>query len=327
MSVLAEPDRPVAAAEVQRANFYDTEVEPLIIQTDELNREAADRCVARLRRVFAGYHAGVRPFVEDLTSISTRLGIVRRMPGNWWRKDNRIQAYVQDKFETHLFSEQKLLDDISSVLEGFRSDVDANQKHMLISVRAALGTSDLPDVNVEEYQPFFAAVSKQLQGYAAKQGTSSVMNALGVFIISEAGVFAARSVITGLLARFGTAAAVSAAAAGGATAGASAAGAGGGTLAGPVGTAVGFGVGLAVGLVIDWWMTEKFEAQMSRQMNLYLESLGDTILYGKPKRPQSQANLAASNQPGIVDALPVVCDRLKEAYRQRFYQQIVTRGP
>ena len=191
-----------------------------------------------------------------------------------------------------------------------------------------LSTSDLPGVNIEEYESFFEAVARQLQGYAAKQGTTSVMNAIGVFIISEAGVFAARSVITGLLARFGTAAAVSAAAGGGATAGGAAAGAGGGTLAGPIGTAVGFGVGLAVGLVIDWWMTEKFEAQMSQQMNRYIDSLRETILHGGPRKPlvSSNSRSMSSNKPGIVDALPVVCDRLIEAYRQRFYQQIVTKG-
>ncbi len=325
-TALGEPAPPIAKPEVQRAHFYDAEVEPLIEQTDALNREAAERCVKRLERVFAGYHAGVRPFVEDLTSISTRFGIVRRMPGNWWREDNRIQAYVQTKFEHHLFSERQLLDDITAVLDQFRNDVDANQKRMVISVQAALSTADLPDVNVEEYQPFFQAVARQLQGYAAKQGTTSVMNALGVFIISEAGVFTARSVITGLLARFGTAAAVGAAAGGGATAGGAAAGAGGGTLAGPLGTAVGLGIGLAVGLVIDWWMTEKFEAQMSRQMNRYIDSLSETILHGRLANTPADSGGLARNQSGIVDALPVVCDRLREAYRQRFYQQIVTRG-
>ncbi len=248
------------------------------------------------------------------------------MPGNWWRKDNRIQNYVQTKFETHLFSEQKLLDDITAALNGFRDEVDANQKRMLIGVRAALHTSDLPDVDVEEYGPFFAAVAQQLQGYAAQQGTTSVMNAIGVFIISEAGVFTARSVITGLLARFGTAAAVGATAGGGAAAGGAAAGAGGGTLAGPVGTAVGFGVGLAVGLVIDWWMTEKFEERMTQQMNQYIHSLENRTLHGGFTSNSSDPRVSASHQPGIAQALPVVCDRLTEAYRQRFYQQIVSKG-
>jgi hypothetical protein len=73
-------------------------------------------------------------------------------------------------------------------------------------------------------------------------------------------------------------------------------------------------------------MTEKFEAQMSRQMNGYIDSLSDTILHGRLANTPSDSGVQRSNQVGIVDALPVVCDRLMEAYRQRFYQQIVTRG-
>ena len=327
---------PMAEPEVQRAAFYDAEVEPLIVATDTLNRQAAERCVRRLHLLFKGYRDGVEPFVEDLTSISTRLGIVRRMPGNWWRKDHRIERYVQEKFETHLFSDQRLLDDISLVLHQFRRDIDVNQKRMLIDVQAALDTADLPDVGIEEYEPFFQAVAKQLQDYATRQGTTSVMNALGVFIISEAGVFTARSVIAGLLARFGAAAAAGAAAGGTATAGGAAAGASGGTLGGPIGTAVGFGVGLAVGLVIDWWMTEKFEARMTAEMNQYIDSLRNAILYGQSQQQRSanSARTAKSGRSvprtkkaGLAEALPVVCDRLQEAYRQRFYQQIVTRGP
>ncbi len=36
-----DPPAPVARQVVQRANFYDQEVEPLIAKTDALNREAA----------------------------------------------------------------------------------------------------------------------------------------------------------------------------------------------------------------------------------------------------------------------------------------------
>jgi hypothetical protein len=79
-------------------------------------------------------------------------------------------------------------------------------------------------------------------------------------------------------------------------------------------------------MVIDWWMTEKFEAQMSQQMNGYIQSLSDTILYGAATSPLTETQVTPGPQGGIVDALPVVCDRLKDAYRQRFYQQIVTRG-
>ncbi len=333
------PITPVAVVAVppavQRAVFFDTEVEPCIAETDQLNRESAIRCVIRLRQRFRGYQAGVEPFVEDLTSISTRLGIVRRMPGNWWTGDARIESYVQQKFETHLFSQQQLCGDVSDILESFRQEVDANQRRMLVNVRAALDTADLPEIQVDQYDTFFQSVARRLQGYSADQGTSSVYNALTVLIISEAGSYAAMTVVAGLLARFGSAAAITTAAGVGATAGATATGAGTGSLVGPVGTAVGLGVGLAVGLIIDWWMTDRFEAEMNQQMTAYLQSLEATILRGAPDDSiQTQAapgesiankqSFDGSRGVGLIAALPELCSGLVVAYRERFYEQIVT---
>lgn len=325
--VAAPPAEPVVSPAVKRAQFYQREVEPEIFVTDGLNREAADRCIARLERVLDGYRRGVRPFVEDLTSLRTRLGIVRRMPGDWWSEDDRIETYVEAKFEKHLFSEQQLLDDISEVLMTFREEVDANQKRMLVNVRASLETTDLPEIDLAEHEPFFSDVAERLQRLSAQQGTASVQDFLAVLAVSEAGGYAATSVVAGLLARFGSAAAVSAAAGTGATAGAGAAGAGGGTLAGPVGTVVGLGVGLAVGLIIDWWMTEKFEAEMSAQMDQYLLSLKRRVLHGDPALPADGASPQDTGRTGLIHAMPAACDRLLHAYRDRFYEQIVAGEP
>ena len=308
-----------ASATVRRAVLFDEAVQPQIARADQLNRQAAKRCVARLDRVLRGYQRGVNPFVSDLTSISTRLGIVRRVPGNWWNEDQRIEKYVREKFEHHLFSEQALVTDIGDVLEQFKSEVESNQRRMLASVRVAVTESELPEVDVDQYDDFFQSVVVQLNDFATARGTESVYSGLTVLVISEAGSFAATSIVAGLLARFGTAAVVSAAAGAGATAGAAGVGAGGGTLAGPVGTAVGFGVGLAVGLVIDWWMTEKFEAEMSTQMNGYISSLRQTILHGRPTGSPYRPN----SPGGIADAMPGVCDRLLDAYRESFYNKIV----
>lgn len=313
------PEPETASATVRRAALFDEAVQPQIETADQLNRQAATRCIARLDRVMRSYQRGVKPFVSDLTSISTRLGIVRRLPGNWWNEDQRIEKYVRGKFEKHLFSEQRLVADIGDVLDQFKSEIESNQRRMLASVRVAVTESELPEVDVDQYDDFFQSVVVQLNDFATARGTESVYSGLTVLVISEAGSFAATSIVAGLLARFGTAAAVSAAAGAGATAGAAGVGAGGGTLAGPVGTAVGFGVGLAVGLVIDWWMTEKFETEMSAQMNGYMSSLRETILHGRPAGSPYRPN----SPGGIADAMPGVCDRLLDAYRESFYNKIV----
>ncbi|MCA9140573.1 MAG: hypothetical protein KDB00_27565 [Planctomycetales bacterium] len=330
---LAEPTRPSTRQEadvgvtrtneiaerVARAKFYDSTVVPLIAEVDAENHAAAERCLERIDRVLKGYHAGVELFVDEMTSISTRLGVLKRMPGGWWSQDGRVEAYVQSKFETHLFSEQKLVDDISGALLQFRADVDANQTAMLTRVQAALSRADVPGVGLEHREEFFDELSTRFGGFAADQGTASVENMLGAFVLGEVGAFAARSVVAGLLVRFVPSMAISSAAGASATVGASATGAGGGSLGGPIGTVVGFGAGLAIGLVIDWWMTEKFEAELSRQMHVYLYDLESTLISGG----KGSDGAGSHGSPGLEAALPGLCGQLREAYRDRFYQQIV----
>ena len=314
---------------VARAAFFDNEVEPEIEKTAQLNREAAERCISRLQNQITVYRHQVEPFVEDLTSISTRFSIIAKMPGGWWSEDGRVEDFVAAKFEKYLFSEEKLLNDVSEILEQFRNEVDANQKRMLVNVQACVDTADLPEVDIQEYEKFYQSVAKQLSEYSAEQGSNSVYNAVTVLVISEAGSYAAVTLVSGVLVRFGAMAATTAAVAGGATAGAGATGAGGGSLAGPVGTAVGLGVGLVIGLAIDWWMTEQFEEEMEFQLKDYLRSLERAILYGSESPADSGATVAGSaanpsEQGGIADALPRVCNQLEAAYRERFYEQIVT---
>ena len=194
----------VASKDVHRAVFFDNQVEPRIAEADKLNREAANRCVQRIVSTMNGYRRGIDPFVSDLTSMSTRFGIVKRMPVGWWKKDQRVEKFVKNKFEKHLFSERKLMQDIAAILNDFKVDIDSNQKRMLISVKSALVAADLPEVQAEEYEPFFEAVAQQLQRHSAAQGTASVHNALGAFVLGEVGFFAGRSIVTGLIARFGT---------------------------------------------------------------------------------------------------------------------------
>ncbi|MEO1524368.1 MAG: hypothetical protein AAFX06_02980 [Planctomycetota bacterium] len=318
-------------ATLRRAQFYDDTVSPLLAETECSNIEAATRCLDRLDQVMTGYHAGVPLFVAEMTSIKTRLGILKRMPGGWWAKDGRVEAYVQEKFEAHLFSEQKLVDDLSEVLEQFRRDIDANQSALLVRVKAELRKSDLPEVELGDHEAFFRELSRDLNVYAADQGTTSVQNLVGAFVLGEVGAFAARSVIAGLLTRFAPSVAISGA---GATAGASATGAGTGALGGPIGAVVGFGAGLAVGLVIDWWMTEQFESKLNSELNQYLDDLHETLVLGHTAGGTDKAGAldtvangpssAAGGADGLKSALPRVCQQLSEAYRDRFFTQIVS---
>ena len=301
---------PTPTLGVRKAGFFDASVQPQIEIANARNREAAHRCVHRINQVMQRYRNGIAPFVKDLTSLSTRLGIAKRMPAAWWYSDERVQTYVRQKFERHLFSQTSFSRDIAEVLAQFKLDVDANQNLLLSEVQASLSTSDLPGVAIDDYQPFFAAVSSDFVTFSKNQSLASVSNFATVMVASEVGSQVFVRLVGGLLARFAVSASLGAAAGGGATAGGTAIGAGAGTLAGPVGAVVGFGIGLAVGLVIDWWMTERFEDQLTKQMTAYLD--------------QVDRALTSDHPHGLTHTLPEVCNLLQDAYRERFFSQIVT---
>jgi hypothetical protein len=307
-----------------RAAFYDEQVQPCIGTADARNREAAERVVKSLRSQFAIYRGGVHSFVQDLTSLGTRWEILKRMSRQLlpesWRDEKTVEAYVRKSFETHLFSEVSFVNDVGGVMSSFRSDIEANQRRLLVDIRAALEIADLPKVTLASYDQFSQSVSNKLQSFSNKSighATKSVYHALIVLIISEAGSQVVRSMIAGTLARIGATAAASTAAAGGATAGGATIGAGGGSFGGPIGSLVGLGVGLAVGLLIDWWMTGKFQKDIALEMDQYLTSIEESILGG------SQQQSHSNEKVGLVGTLPVICDQLKTIYQDRFYHQIV----
>ncbi|WP_436716845.1 hypothetical protein U8335_06495 [Roseiconus lacunae] len=326
-----------SARRLARAKFYEQQVEPLLGNIGQQNQAAAQRCLDRIKSALDDYHQGVDGFVNDMTSIRTRLGIIKRMPAGWWKNDDRVQAYVQEKFQEHLFSADQLIDDVTDPLLQFRADIVANQNQLLSQVQASLSTADVPETQFEIGDQFFDDLSGPLSQYASSQGTTSVELMIGAFVIGEVGAFAAQSVMAGLLARFAPSIAIGSAAGASATVGATATGAGGGSLGGPVGTAVGFGVGLAVGLIIDWWMTDQFEAKLSKQMHAYLNELEHTLMIGNvspelppipgESNPSVRIETQADGRQGLVSVLPKICDQLNLAYRDRFFEAIVLTNP
>jgi hypothetical protein len=77
------------------------------------------------------------------------------------------------------------------------------------------------------------------------------------------------------------AAGVEAAAAGGSsTAGGATLGGAAGWLGGPLGAVIGVGAGLAVGAVVDWWVTDKFKANLTEQLTTYLDNLERDMING-----------------------------------------------
>ncbi|MEX2168373.1 MAG: hypothetical protein WD851_03610 [Pirellulales bacterium] len=302
---------PAAPPAKHRAEFFDQHVQGIIAVADQANRQAAKRCIATIDQRFAKYARGIEPFATDMTSMSTRFRILRKMRSDWWNERTDVRRFVQAKFEKHVFSESRIQRDVAQAIAQFRADVEANQMQMLADARAALSSADLPDVQLPEYGQYLAQVNAELQSHLASSGADSVTSGLVALVASEVGSVAAGTLVGGMIGRAGIAAATSVAAAGGASATGAAAGGVGGTAAGPIGTAIGAGIGLAIGVAIDWWMTASFEAKLKADLNEYLRQMQRLLVRGK----------AGNN--GLANALNTVCDGLREAYREQFYRDIV----
>jgi hypothetical protein len=282
-------------------NYYDALVAPLARENDVANREAADRCIANLEACFARYKRGVTPFANDVTSLGTRFNILKKMPYDWWNKQDNVGVFVKERFEKHVFSESALKSDINDAFETFRQDIRSNRGNLLVKVKAAISEGNFPDFPLPDYDAFTQKVMDELTAKASQTASDSVYNGLAALVTSELASVVGTEVVIRLLPTLAATAAVETAAAGGATAGGAAAGGGAGTVVGPVGTAVGVAVGLAIGIAADWWLTESFKAKLTKQIDDYISSLQFKLIDD------------SADQRGLRHALADLCDDLTRA--------------
>jgi hypothetical protein len=321
VSIVAPPLVPVDDAlgeRKRRTEFFESRVLADLETTDSSNRLAATRCIRRIEQNFQQYRDGVDGFVEELTGLKARLGILRRMPGDWWNGEQQAGVYVTEKFERHLFSEEKLTGDLRDALEGFREEIRANHLALLSRTQAAIDQSDLPPIKLEEYETFFAVVTKHINDLANNEAQTSVSDGLVTLLVSEAGSTAVGMIAGRLITSLGASTAATVATTGGATAGGAAAGAAGGSLIPGPGTVVGFGVGLVAGFGIDYWMNEQTAAKLRTELLLYINAMESDLLLGPVvESPGSQA------PQGVQVGIDAVCERLRDGVHQRLYEIIV----
>lgn len=298
----------------ERDAFFKADVEPSITEADTLNREAAERCVARLKGSFDGYRAGIHPFCKEINSWGTRLGVIRRMPSDWWYEQTDVSDYIQAKFAKHLFTDKKLARDIERTLSQYRADVEANQYTLITRIRAAISAKDLPGLPNINYTEFSQDLSARLTAYSVQSAKDSVVNGIVTEVASGVGGFAAEQLLAQLVVRLTAMVGASTASAGGATAGGAAVGGGGGSLGGPIGVAAGLAVGLVIGGVVDWWMSSSFEAKMTAQLNHLIDELNQEVIAGD------------ANRPGLRDGLRGSCDVIRQAYQDSLRTNIVDGG-
>jgi hypothetical protein len=302
-------DRRAVAEAVRRQErenaqrVYRDDILPVLAKFDARNKAAANRAVANMHERLDGRRSGIKPFIRDINSWKTRFGVMGRTIKDAWGKvrgtqpnPQAVRAYVDQKFRHHVLSEPALEADVGAVLAQFREDLEASRNQLYADLRLPLSKIKVSLVDKDaDFATFLKGVQNRASDVTKDLAGDSVVSGLTAFVsgmaAGEAAELAARQVVASILSRVGTQMAARAVTAGGATVAGAAAGGGGGSFAGPAGTVIGLGVGFAVGAVVDWWMSEKFEAKMTEQLNAFFDNVDHQLIQGSDKAPGLEKSL------------------------------------
>jgi len=287
----------------QVSGFLSGEAAPLLAGAKAKDLAAVNRALTALDSCFAGYAGGVDAFTHDLTAWGTRFKLI-------WRKSvetvkrreipEGTAKLVRDKFDQHVVSDAKLEADVLTVMKQFAYDVEADRNELLGSLRTKLAASELPvqvrEVAMADFKSSYEAQLKSLLGHLPGNSVMVGVGGITAGIVTEEAVRQmVRVVITQAAARL----AGGAMASGGAAATAVAAGGTGGTAVAPgVGTAVGVVGGFLVGAVVDWWMTDEFEATVKADVLAFLTQTKATLISG-PAGLESMLKAQVENTSGL----------------------------
>lgn len=267
------------------SGFLSSDAKPALLNAKTKDLAAVDRAVVSLDACFGRYAEGVDKFTRELTGWGTRFRLIWRKGVETVKRHEIPEGatkLVRDKFDANVVSDARLEADVMAVMKQFAYDLEANRNELMGSLTTRLQSSDLPvtvqKVALGEFQTQFDQnVKKLLHGLPANTATIGAGSMATGIVAEEAVRQLVRVVLTQAAARL----AGSAAASGGAAATAVAAGGTGGTVLAPgVGTAIGVVGGFVVGAVVDWWMTDKFEAQVKIEVLTFLQKTRNALVGG-----------------------------------------------
>ena len=268
-----------------RAAFFSSTASPLLEAAHARHAAALKRALDAIDTTFASYSDGAPKFANALTGWGLRFKILyrkgvesaERKPDHSW-----TAALVQEQFNLHVVSEQKLEADLRAILAQLSFDLEASRNELAASLDAAVRTSDFPvSVKTDTLASFSSALSKDIPALLASMPNQSVAVGTGSLAAGFAAEEAVRNLIRVVMAQAAARIATSAAAAGGAAATASAAGAAGGTALAPgIGTIIGVAGGFIAGAAVDWWMTDAFEEKITAQTRSFLSQSKTALVEG-----------------------------------------------
>lgn len=281
----AEARRAEMALRGKVSGFLHDGSAPLLARAKARDLAAVNRAISALDTRFAAYAGGVDAFTHDLTAWGTRFKLI-------WRKGMETvkrreipegtAKLVREKFDKHVVSDTTLEADVLAVLQQFAYDMEANRNELLGSIRTSLEASDLPvEVRHVAMADFKIRYDEQLKTLLARLPGNSVMVGVGGITAGIVTEEAVRQMVRVVLTQATARLAGGAMASGGAAATAVATGGTGGTAVAPgVGTAVGVVGGFLVGAIVDWWMTEEFEAKVKMDVLTFLTQTRTSLISG-----------------------------------------------
>ncbi|HZK80473.1 MAG TPA: hypothetical protein VFC46_05380 [Humisphaera sp.] len=286
--------------------FYRNEISPLLDAALRRNRQAADRAIESMHDRFNAHRAGVKPFANEVSGWVTRFGIMGRFAGDSWDhfrgnpNTNAVGDYIQDKFRSHILSEQSLRADVDEVLKQYREDLEASRNQLFAEIKLPLHGNQSPIVLDDKgWDRLCLDVDQRTRRLNATTPRDSVVTGLASVAGGWIGTETAEVIVVAILTRVG-----------GAMAGGSATGGGVGSFGGPAGTAIGIGVGLVVGAVIDWWTSDRLEAHVAHECDTFIDTVERQIVEGSGESPglrtsfELAAKLADAHQrQAIIDAI------------------------
>lgn len=277
--------RQLALTDSGLAAFLDSGARPLLRESAGRELAAVRAAVQRVDEAFARYEEGIDAFARDLTGWGTRFRLIwRKGVETAERKDEHswTAALVQQKFAKHVVSAERLEQDVLEATRQFAWDLEAARNELFASLATRLEASSLPvQVRQSVMDGFAERFEERMREMLKSLPSQSLAIGAGSLTAGIAAEEAVRHLVRVVIAQAAARVAAGAAAGGGAAAAAATAGGAGGTAVAPgVGTAIGVAGGLIAGVVIDWWMTDRFEAKVREQCRTFLAATRDALVTG-----------------------------------------------
>ena len=314
------PTRPqITGDELKR--FFNQEVSPEIDNYTARNQQAVERAINRISSEFSVYKNRIPDFVEDITSWSTRFGVMGRGVKDLWKKcwkDNansdQVSQYAYAKFERDMFSENNLTALLQSTLNQLKDDLKASQNQLHADVTASWDSKDY-GLGELDIQKITDQVDQDIKLSSNKFETESVEIGILSFVAGWAAQDATVALIKIILDSLTSdvAASVLATTATGSSmltftvvGGESGAG-----TCGPIGSILGAVAGFGAGAAADWWMTKKFKEKLTGDLNDLLTRVETGIVTG------------SKGSPGLKEAFQVSILTMENAERMAIYDSLM----